>query len=58
MDCSHPSVAPLTKNAVSTNIKHSRYFLCKLNFWSMHFHAKRLHVHMFDIVDTSFMEEG
>ncbi len=46
--------APQSKNAVSTNIKHSRYIHLMSNFSSIHFHAKRLYVHMFDIVDTPF----
>ncbi len=34
------------------NIKHSRYIHLMSNFLSIHFHTKRLYVHMFDIVDT------
>ncbi len=50
---------PQSKNAVSTIIKHSRYTHLMSNFSSIHFHAKRLYVHLFDIlvVDTPFMEE-
>ncbi len=48
--------APQSKNAVSTNIKHtcSRYIHLISNFSSIHFHTKRLYVHMFGIIDTSF----
>ena len=45
---------PEIKNAVSTNIKHSRYIHLMSNFLSIRFHTKRLYVHMFDIVDTPF----
>ncbi len=40
-----------SKNTVSTYIKHSRYIHLMSNFLSIHFHTKRLYVHMFDIVD-------
>ena len=46
--------APQSKNAVSTNIKHSRCIHLMSNLLSIHFHTKRLHVHMFDEVDTPF----
>ncbi len=38
------------------NIKHIKYFHLTPNFWSIHYHGKRLHVHMFVIVyvDTAF----
>ncbi len=39
------------------NIKHSRYIHLMSNFSSIHFHAKRLYVHMFDIVYTPFSYE-
>ncbi len=48
------SSAALSKNTLSANIKHSRYFHLTSNFWSIHFHAKRLYVHIFDMVDTFF----
>ena len=41
--------APQSKNAVSTNIKHSRYSHLMSNFRPIHFHTKRLYVHMLDI---------
>ena len=44
----------LPQNAVSTNIKHSRYIPLMSNFLSNHFHTKRSYVHMFCIVDTPF----
>ncbi len=47
--------APQSKNAVSTNIKHSRYIHLMSNFSSILFHTKRLYVHMFDIVDPPFI---
>ncbi len=43
-----------SKNAVSANIKHSRYFHQTSNFWSIHYYGKRLYVHMFNAVDTAF----
>ncbi len=46
--------APQSKNAVSTNMKHSRNIHLMSIFLSIHFHTKRLYVHMFDIVDTPF----
>ncbi len=46
--------APQSKNAVSTNINHSRYIHLMANFSSIHFHLKRLYVHTFCIVDTPF----
>ncbi len=46
--------ATQSKNAVSINIKLSRYIHLMSNFSSIHFHTKRLYVHMFDIVDTPF----
>ncbi len=46
--------ASQSKNAVSTNLKHSRYIHLMSNFLSIHSHTKRLYVHMFDIVDTAF----
>ncbi len=46
--------APQSKNAVSTNIKQSRYIHLMLNFSSNHFYTKRLYVNMFHIVDTPF----
>ena len=36
-----------SKNAVATNIKHGRYIHSMSNFLLMHFHTKRLYVHMF-----------
>ena len=48
------SSAPQSKNAVSTIYKQSRYIHLMSNLSSIHFHTKRLYVHMFDIVDTSF----
>ncbi len=47
--------APQSKNAVSTNIKHSRYIHLMQHFWSYDFHGKRLYVQMFAIVDTPFI---
>ncbi len=41
-----------SKNAVSTNIKHSSYINLMSHFSSIHCHTKRLYVHMFDMVDT------
>ncbi len=49
------SSAPQSKNAVSTNIKHSRYIHLMSNFSSMHFHTQRFYVQMFDIVHTRFI---
>ncbi len=46
--------APQSKNAVSTNTKHSRYIHLMSNFSLIHSHGKRLYVYMFDIVDTPF----
>ncbi len=46
--------ASQSKNAVSTNLKHSRYIHLMSNFSSIHFHTKGCNVHMFDIVDTAF----
>ncbi len=46
--------APQSKNAVSTTIKHGRYIYLMSIFLSIHFHTKRLYVHLFDIVDTPF----
>ncbi len=46
--------APQSKNAVSTNIRYSRYIHLMSNFSSIHFHTKRLYVHMFDTLDTPF----
>ena len=46
--------APQSKNAVSTNIKHSRYIHFMSNFLSILFHTKKLYVPMFDMVDTPF----
>ncbi len=43
-----------SKNAVSANIKHKRYFLFTSSVWSIHYCGKRLYVHMFDMVDTAF----
>ncbi len=51
------SPAPQSKNAVSTNTKHSRYIHLMSNFSSIHFHTKRLYVHTFDLVDTLFSYE-
>ncbi len=45
---------PQSKNAVSTNLRYSRYIHLMSNFSSIHFHTKRLYEHMFDIVDTAF----
>ncbi len=54
MGGNNTSAAP-SKNAVSANIKHSRYpSIEQLNFWSIHYCDKRLYVHMFDMVDTAF----
>ncbi len=51
--------APQSKNAVSANIKHSSTYIHLMsNFLSIHFHTKRLYVHMFDKVDTSFSYGG
>ncbi len=46
--------ATQSKNAVSTNIKHNRYIHLMSNFSSIHFHTKRLYVHIIDTVDTLF----
>ena len=48
------SSAPQSKNAVSIDIKHSRYIHLMSNLSSFHFHTKRLYVHVLDIglVDT------
>ena len=46
--------APQSKNAVSTNIKHSVYIQSMSNFSTIDFHTKRLYVHMIDIADTPF----
>ncbi len=45
---------PQSKNTISTNIKHSRYFHLMSNFWSFHYCGKRLYIHMSDIVGTPF----
>ncbi len=45
---------PQSKNAVSTNIKHSRYIHLMSNFLSINFHTKRLYIHISDDVDTPF----
>ena len=51
----HPThSAPQSKNAVPTNIKHSRYIHLMSNFSSIHFHTKSCMYIMFNIVDTSF----
>ncbi len=50
----HHNFAPQSKNAVSTNIKHSRYIHLMSNCSSIHFHTKKLYLHMFDAVDTPF----
>ncbi len=47
--------APQSKNTVFTNIIHSRYIHLMSNFLSIHFHMKRLYVHMFDIINTPFI---
>ena len=52
-EASH-NICPISKNAVSTYLKYSRYIHLMSNFWSIHFHANRLYVHMFDIVDIAF----
>ncbi len=44
--------APQSKNAVSTNITHSRYIYLMSNFSSIHFHKGWMYI-MFDIVDTA-----
>ena len=49
--------APPSKNAVSAIIKQSRYFHLKSNFTLIHSHAKRLYIHMIDIVDAAFSYE-
>ena len=41
--------AARNKNTVSTNMKHCRYNHLMPNFSQIHFHTKRLYVHMFDI---------
>ena len=46
------SSAVPSKNAVSADINHSRYFHWTSNFWSIHYCVKRLYVHMFDMLDT------
>ena len=51
------SSAPQSKNAVCANIKDSSSIHLMSNFWSIHFHAQRLYVHMFDIVDILFSYE-
>ena len=38
-------------------MKYRRYFYLRYNFPSIHFHAKMLYLHMFDIVDTVFSFE-
>ena len=43
-----------SKNAVCAFTKHSRYFHSTYYFTSIHSHAKKLYLHMFDIVDTAF----
>ena len=48
-----PISAPLSKNAVSANIKQSRYFHLTSKFWVIHFCGKRLHIHMFEMGDTA-----
>ena len=50
----YTSSASQSKNAVSRNIKQSRYIHLMSNFSSISFHIERLYVHMFDIVDTPF----
>ena len=42
------------KTQLSTNIKHRRYIHLMWNFLPIHFHTKRLYVHMDEIVDTLF----
>ena len=46
-----------SKNAVCAFIKHSRYFHLMHNYISIHSHAKKLYLHMSDIVDTAFSYE-
>ncbi len=43
-----------SKNTVSANIKHSRYFFVTFNFWSIYYYGIRFYIHMFDMVDTAF----
>ena len=43
-----------SKNAVCALIKHCRYFHWKYKFTSMHSHAKKLYLHIFETVDTTF----
>ena len=45
-----------SKNAVFASRKHSRYFHYRYNFTSVHSHAKKLYLRMFDI-DTAFSYE-
>ena len=51
------SAALQNKNAVCEFIKHSRYIYLTNNFTSIHSHAERLYLHMFDLVDTAFSYE-
>ena len=43
-----------SKNTVSANIKHIRYFHQSSNFWSIHYYSKSLYVHVWYMVDTAF----
>ena len=46
--------APQSKKAVSTYLKYSRYIDLMSTCLSIHFHTKRLYLHRFPILDTSF----
>ena len=47
-----------SKNAVCALItEHKRYFHSTYNFTSIHSHAKKLYLHMFDKVNTVFSYE-
>ena len=49
------SSAPESKNAVCAFIKQSEYFHVTYDSTSIHSHATKLYVHMFDIVDTALV---
>ena len=49
--------AVLSKNAICAFLKHSIHFHLTYSFTSIPSHAKKLYLHMFDIVDTAFSYE-
>ena len=57
-DLTRRLTASQSKNAVCTLIEHNRYVHLTYNFASIYLHAKKLYLHMFDIVDTAFGYES